>query len=59
MLKKISVDIWIEPATNIAGNSQFIDNIKDLIHNINNYGLNLNEDEYDLSVVNQEAHLEE
>lgn len=59
MIKKITVDVWLESATNAGGRSQFIDNLKDLIHKINNYGLNLNEDEYDLTVVDQEAYLED
>lgn len=60
MAKKISLNIWVEPATNAGGYSQMISNIEDFIDYLNKYGLvNIGEEDFDLEIVDTEADLED
>jgi hypothetical protein len=60
MQKKIKIEIWVEPATNVGGKSQFIDNIKEFAAQLTRYGVpDLDEHSYDLEIVDTEAKIDE
>lgn len=56
MQKKIKIEVWVEPATNAGGLSQFIDNIKEFAEDLTKYGVpDMGEKAYDLEIVDTEA----
>lgn len=56
MQKKIKIEVWVEPATNAGGLSQFIDNIKQFAEDLTKYGVpDMGENAYDLEIVDTEA----
>lgn len=56
MVKKITLDLWVEPLTDASNYNNFLDNIDEFIAAISRAGIsNIGEDSFGLEIVDTNA----